>query len=677
MRRPALISLFVVFLALVLFWPVEAARASDLLQTPNDLIKLDIRAGFDGYVEQGTWTPITVTASNSGDDLSGALRVKPDTFGGAQVAYTRPIELPRGSRKQVTFYVADLSSYGGDMLVDLVVRDRVVASELTRVQFVDQRTLLIGIWSDSPRGLEGLAQVKPSSGNTAVAMLTAQDLPPDGVGWSALDVLVVSDADSGQLSDGQRHALQEWLAGGGRLIIVGGMSFQRTLAGLGEVTPVMAQDTQRVSLLSLSIAAGMPFVRGRDERAPVAVGDLRNDAQVLLSDGNIPLVAWRKVGYGRVDFLAADLGLEPMVSWKEVGRLWRLILKEGQLRPGWAYGFNRHWESARSALAEVPGVSLPSAIQLCGFLTLYVILIGPVNYFVLWRMKRREMAWFTIPALVLLFSGIAYFTGFQLRGSQAILHRLAVVHSWYGTDIAKVDALTGIWSPRRLRYDLEVGEGYLARPMSHDLGSALAGVDDIEVEQIQGTILRGVRVDVGAIQPFVIEGYTEAPRIESTLAFKMQDRQLRLVGNIVNYSEIDLEKVALVLPSVTYRLPNVRAGQVLPIDTVVNLHDYSVSLGHALDPFPADATPYGWYPHIYSELESVLTSVEYCFGEADQRPCNLVSSILNGEWHQSGVYLVGWGNQTPLDFDVLNASAERLDLALYIIEVDHTAFFVQ
>ena len=479
--------------------------AAPVPQQTTSPLTLDIRVGFDGYIQPSTWVPVTIVASNNGPDFSGELRIQVDALASGRTFYTYLIDLPRGSRKQVTLYPADVVMLNNTLQVDLVSGNRVVASQQARVQSVEQGALFIGMWSDTPGALASLGKIKPTNGKAVVATLTEEDLPPVADGWAALDVLMIYDADTGKLSQEQRTALRGWVEQGGRLIIAGGASYQRTLSGLGDLDPLDATGTKDVSVESLSAAAGVPFSHP-DSNELITVGALTGNAQILYADGGVPLVAWRSIGYGRVDFLAADPGLEPLLSWQAMPVLWMQILADGGARPGWAYGFSSEWESARQAVAAIPGVSLPSVLQLCGFLVVYVMLIGPINYLILWRLKRRELAWITIPGLVILFSVIAYLTGFQLRGSQVILHRLAVTQSWEGSDTAKVEALLGVWSPRRAGYDIEIEPGYLVRPLPQDFGGALTSVSDTVIEGGQAAMLRHVQVDIGSVQPFVIEG---------------------------------------------------------------------------------------------------------------------------------------------------------------------------
>ncbi len=87
--------------------------------------------------------------------------------------------------------------------------------------------------------------------------------------------------------------------------------------------------------------------------------------------------------------------------------------------PGWADGF-QNWDLALEAAKSLTGLSLPLSWMVCGFLGLYVIILGPVNLFFLNKLRRRELAWVTIPVLVVVFSGIAFILGSQLRGGKPI-----------------------------------------------------------------------------------------------------------------------------------------------------------------------------------------------------------------------------------------------------------------
>ncbi|MBN1311047.1 MAG: hypothetical protein JXB30_06470 [Anaerolineae bacterium] len=655
---------------------VKSVYAIPVYQQTTDPLTLDVHVGFNSYIQSDTWVPVTVVASNNGPDISGELRIQVDALTSGRTFYTYPIELPRGSRKQVTLYPADVVTFNNILQVDLVSGNRIAASQQVQVQSVEQTVLLIGLWSDTPGALASLGKVKSTDGKAAVAMLTEADLPPVAEGWAALDVLVIYDADTGKLTQEQRAALQVWIREGGRLVIVGGASFQRTLSGLVELSPLNATTTAEVSVEPLSAAVGEPFDNHLKTDVLVAVGELTGNAQVLFAGGEIPLIAWRRLGYGRVDFLTADPGLEPLLSWQAMPLLWMLVLGGGDTRPGWTYGFSSEWELARQAVAAIPGVSLPSVFQLCGFLVVYVILIGPINYLVLWRLKRRELAWVTIPGLVLLFSAIAYLTGFQLRGSQVILHRLAVVQSWEGSESAKVEALLGVWSPRRRGYDIEVEPGYLARPLPRSFGGALTSATDAVIEGGQGVMLRQVQVDIGSVQPFVIEGaMSNAPRIESNLTLVPGERGLRLVGDIINSSDVSMTHVSLVLAGGIDALADLPAGGIVQVDSLFSGDQSIQSFGSGLEPYPAFLGGYYYYDPFgpTGSLPAQIADTDSCYDMSPDdgaRRCKLISSLLVNNGRGEDVFLMGWSDEVPLRTNVLNASFEEADIALYIVKLN-------
>jgi hypothetical protein len=657
-------------LVALVFSPGGTAHAGPVQQA-DDPLSFDVSVGFDGFVEPGMWTPITVVASNEGEDVSGELRVEAASLTGRRTLYTYALELPRGSRKRVTFYASDLSGFDREVEVDFVRRGAVIASQQVKVEFVDQNTLFVGLWSDSPQALADFGLLEPTDGETVLATLTVDDLPASAEGWQALDVLVIHDVDTGQLSAEQLEALEEWITQGGRLIVTGGLGYQRTLGGLGALPPVSVDGTESVSLAPLGALINQPFPVQAQVEALVAAGTLAEGGQVLAAADGMPLLAKREVGYGRVDFLAADPGLEPLRSWEGLEGLWAWVLTDGDPRPGWAYGFQGRWDAASQAISAVPGVQLPSVIQLCGFLGVYVVLVGPVNYLVLKRLKRRELSWLTIPILVILFSAMAYVTGFQLRGSQAILHQLTVVQTWPDSDRARVESLLGVWSPRRAPYDIQLEPGYLVRPMPSDFGGGtFSAINDITVEQGEETTLRHVRVDVGAVQPFVIEGFEQdAPRISGDLRLGATDEGIHVAGEIVNEGEFDLADVSLVLAGAVRALPDLPAGEVLPVDVVVKNTYATRAPAQGLDLLAGNPANYGGYPYTY-DLIPQLAHVDNCYTPSPElRRCNLLTALLASDSLGSGAYLMGWSDYDPATVQVLNANTRSIDLSLHIAEL--------
>src|SRR5206468_4430200 len=53
------------------------------------------------------------------------------------------------------------------------------------------------------------------------------------------------------------------------------------------------------------------------------------------------------------------------------------------------------------------------------FILIYILIVGPIDYFFLKKVvKRLELTWITFPAVVLGISAIAYFTAYWLKGNE-------------------------------------------------------------------------------------------------------------------------------------------------------------------------------------------------------------------------------------------------------------------
>jgi hypothetical protein len=235
-----------------------------------------------------------------------------------------------------------------------------------------------------------------------------------------------------------------------------------------------------------------------------------------------------------------------------------------------------------------------------------------------------------------------------------------------------VDALVGVWSPRRARYDIELGPGSLARPMPGGIGSGLTVVGDTLVEQDEVVRVRGVQVDVGSVNTLVVEGYAEpAPHIVGNLVVAADKDRLTVSGDITNDSDLSLTNVTLMVAGTTQHLPDLPAGEVLRVNAATVSGNALAGGGSGFDPFPA-TNPYGayYYPGSYGPLAAEITGVTDCWSTPDrQRQCNLVTSILSAEWRGSGVYLFGWTDRVPVEMNVLNGSARMEDTALVVVQL--------
>src|SRR5438876_9181514 len=104
-----------------------------------------------------------------------------------------------------------------------------------------------------------------------------------------------------------------------------------------------------------------------------------------------------------------------------------------------------------NAVSQLPALALPPIGGLLALLVGYIVLIGPINYLVLRRLDRREWAWITMPILIALFAVGACGFGSVLRGSDIIVHEVAIVRGALDATGGSAQVYFGLLSPTRGR----------------------------------------------------------------------------------------------------------------------------------------------------------------------------------------------------------------------------------
>jgi hypothetical protein len=610
---------------------------------------MTVAVGFDGYCRDSGWCPVVAILSNEGPDVEGELRIAATGAPGSPAVsvYARQVLLPAHSRKAYSLLIpSDEFSPRSGLRVELVAQDRVLAWRQAAVTWLDQEDRLYGVASSSPSALNFLADVAPAGGRAAVAHLSLESLLRDPLGWEALDVLILSDVDTSALDGEQRRALETWLSHGGHLVVGGGPGITRTIVGVAGLLPVTVGGVRSVDAL--------PAV-GEWLDAPVAAGPyavaetVLGDGEVLVEQGDgqgqLILLARRAYGAGTVDFLAFGADLNPFPRWDDNARFWEFIVGEGRTQVSRLAVQNVY--NAREAVNAIPGLELPSMLQILAFMLVYTLLIGPVNYVVLRKLDRRELAWLTIPLLIVGFTACAYVTGFQIRGGTAIVHRLAAVYVPQGASVGRACELVGLFSPRRTTYDVRV-TGAGVHPVSDDYYGGPAAQPLHIIQETGAATVTGLRVDVGGIRPFLVEGYVDVPDIETDLRLAGDaSGALRLEGTVRN-GDVPLEGVVLLAGDQEQQLGDMEAGESVPVHMVI---------GSGLPPFE-DLPERILGPGSYWDDRSLYRRYQFLQALFSTRDPGVL---------EAGVYLVGWAEEkVPLPVEVVEHPFSTVETVLYV-----------
>ncbi len=545
-------SLAVVLLAGLVVAPVAAVEAPAGLTMEASVL-------MDGHARVGSWMAIDIRVANAGPAISGELRLA----GGAQgrTRFGTRVDLPTQSDKVYRLY-AQPPAFGREIEISLFDGSAVVATTKAAFTVHEPTQLVVGIVAEQPGDIVGDLDLLPNQNSVAplTIALNVDDLPPRVEAWGLLDRLVWQDTDSARLTTEQIAALRGWVAGGGRLVIVGGTSGPASLSAFPDALlpyrPTATTDVEPEALAPLlgEVPAGATAL-------PALSGEL-SGGRVLASAGDRTVAADRSYGSGSVTIV----GFDPTASWitgtTQAEGMWRRLLPT-RSTGGPILGDDSQIVAAAS---QLPTLALPPIGGLIALLGAYILLIGPINYLVLRRLDRREWAWVTMPVLIIAFAAGAYGFGSLLRGADLIVNEVAIVRGSPGATEGTAQVYLGVFSPSRGTYQLRVpGGALLSSPTNGEFMGGNLTTTTLDVLQGDPAQVRDLGVGFGSLRTVRAETAVSVPLVQAEL--RLEDGHLR--GTVTNASNEVLSKPAVVLGGTVAKLADLAPGASATVDVAL------------------------------------------------------------------------------------------------------------
>jgi hypothetical protein len=675
-------------------------------QNSSGTLEMTVEAGYAGSFRQNEWLPLYIRLNNNGNAVEGRVVVRPETSNGAvNNTYSLPITLPEGARQSAFLYVT-ANNFARELRIEVISNSgEILLVKPVLVRAMDTGDQLHVVITQNASGTIDLTRVHDGGYAGLQANWRIDNLPDQAVGLDSINTILFSDVDTGTLSSLQRAAISDWVAQGGHLIVTGGTNWQSTASGLSELLPFIPDNSRTVS----NLAPIRDWLRTNeaplDEQTVIATGQLQSSARAMVAlEDDTPLLARRIYGEGTVDYLVADPNALPLRGWDALPDFWMTLATTVDPEPGWAHGINE-WEGANQAVNILPGVNLlPDILPLCGFLALYIGLIGPLNYIILNRINRREYAWITIPVLIITFSALAWFFGSNLRGTEVTISNLTVVQSWPETDRARTNAVIGLLSPRRDQYSFSAIDSGFLRPLPVTLtGGTLFGGNvqvSTTIEQTDRFRAAEFPIDASFVAAFHRESTIPAPAISGQVSLFYDGRQQVMRGSVRNDTDAPLNDPTILVQGVAERIADILEPGALKTFEVTlpggGLPSASPIAFSGEDDLLYNYYGYGGYYNYWQSEQSVADILNEPINENDyygysafpygntvgettaeqeraRRRLFLQALIsepynrLTGRSDQA--YLTGWTDAAPSELDFEGGSWRAMDTTLYVISL--------
>ncbi|MEA2974168.1 MAG: hypothetical protein QOG82_2626 [Actinomycetota bacterium] len=329
-----------------------------------------------------------------------------------------PVEIPGGSTKEFLLVVPAWQSFRFDGAIGVQARLRDGSTDIAAGEGVLQSSSgqeLVGLLPGALGGrtVPGPAPLAIDAGTARFTAIGPAELAQAPASLGPVSTIAAAADELTRLPAATRTALLGWLEQGGHLLVDGDRG--QTVEGLP--------------------SAWQP---GGDGRAAAGRGEVR------LTAGAIAAGQWS--------------GLVEPTGWAVTGD------------PGIRFGNG----FVGQALANDAGLRVPRLGWLVAFLVLYVLMAGPVVFFVVRRRGHPELAWVAVPLVAVLFTAGSYVGGRGLRDTTRHVDTSVVATGPAGST---ADTWTGVFSSGGQTSRVRFGPGWTPSGQSDiEISTSLSSV---------------------------------------------------------------------------------------------------------------------------------------------------------------------------------------------------------
>ncbi|MED4552453.1 hypothetical protein RKS58_04310 [Lysinibacillus capsici] len=394
-------------------------------------LEVKATAGVSGKAKYQSVVPLQVTVKNNGADFSGDMAINSSNSYEAASALVVPIDIAAGEEKTFTFYLDGLADYSysdTDLFAfyeGSIEKGKKIAYKGTkRLQsnFLDPSSTFIYTLTDKSDRLSALLRLSTFVAQSNVEVFNINQLkdytlPEDSQGLAMANVIVVDEVAIADLTPKQQEALLKWVQDGGTLLLGAADQINATAGVLKEYLPLsLSQEMTAISAEALTKLSG-----GGIFTQPISVYSATSSEGSLpvLTENNEVLAAKKKVGSGEVIQTTFSLGDQPLASMDGYGALLAKVIniqsisQQGMMRQGQSPLDQISYE-LRNINELFPSFEVSVSYMLI-VIILYILIIGPILYFVLKKADKREHAWWIIPSISVVLSIVLFIVGAKDR----------------------------------------------------------------------------------------------------------------------------------------------------------------------------------------------------------------------------------------------------------------------
>ncbi len=520
--------------------------------------------GFSGYFGSRDWVPVTVTIHNIGRSRHAELFVpiRNVPIGDKTAAGTLhwSVLLPANGWKTTQISVPGFA-IGNSNSVSCMVDGKVIGSSFLNGNAVNHVALAVVLSPDtqSAQFLTG-----SSSGSEPVLPVSVNPVhfPSSPNLLNGLTVVVAKPSTLQMLSREQQSALLTWIKLGGLLLISG---TDKSVSFWNQYFPILYGKPQQINTDGLDLFAGItvPAPHG----ITVHASGIQQNATLWATEDTTPLLASMPLGRGSVwqtSFSTADNAL---LGWSGYPALWTSVLHQG--------GFGS--QSALVPLLDGQGVlsfadaseslaplRIPSLSVWIFVFAAYILLVGPIVFYILRKYNRASWAWFILPTISGLTTLGIYLFGLMVRPPGLLNEGIGVLEL-VGDGSAETYGVQAFMSPYWGDLHFQLEPSMLALPLT----PSSTATEDFANVSINGK----TNLTFGTAPRWSVRYVYAAGTVsnQGELQVQLISSFGMLLGTVKNNTQYPLTHLAMFWKNHMYELGDLAPGQTVPVNELTEV----------------------------------------------------------------------------------------------------------
>ena len=460
-----------------------SAEPTELEKHLDPNVQLRVKFDYHDVIQLGKPLPAFVTVENQGDAIEGDIHIRLYNEAGEAVDYVQAVSVPANGTVEVEVPVYIMERMA-NIPVYLFRDGQAIAKTLKKPRYTEAKT--IAILSHRPQDVAYLKKTTVISQQTQgyqlgleYTNLDAATFPDRPYYMDRLDAIIMHHFAWSELDEMQQKALKAWVSKGGVLIVDADPTSPavETLQAFTDIEAVEAGETYTVNEMVDALEVGIgatPSGTVATQAETVATqaaetvatlsgavktGKWASGGEVRAKVGAQPLISAYSFGDGELVVTAFDMG----GSFLEQANLSKTVMIRYFLahwfrsQNGMIYQPYIDWNEMANAAKKIAWNAPPALSWVAIICAAFILCVGPISYFIMKKLDKRDWIWGIAPALAVLCAVIFIGIGYRQRGTKPISSAVHILNS-NGTEQWSGNSYIGVGVPRSGEYEIAVQE---------------------------------------------------------------------------------------------------------------------------------------------------------------------------------------------------------------------------